>query len=447
MEKIRPENTTLALCGIGYVGYPVALLFASKGFRVVGVDVDEKRVEAVNSGEMLIKGKEPGLADLVDEVRHLGTFTATTDSKSFKNADFIIVAVQTPVGDQDRKPAYTHLRSALEAIGTYMKKGVTVIIESTVAPGTTKGIVVPVLEKTSGMRAGEDFFVVHCPERLMPGHLLENIREYNRVIGGISAESSARARLLYQHIVEGELDETDVTTAEVVKTGENTYRDVQIAFANEMALVCEELGANVWKVRELINKCRKVTDTRPEALRQMHYPGAGVGGHCIPKDSWLLLTNVSGSKTHPRLIPTARAVNDSMPSHMFELLKDALEEASVPLKDATVVVLGYAYDGNSDDDRNTPAQPFIELLEENQVSYVVHDPYIEKYTADLDDVLRDAHALVLITAHDLYKDLTGEKMRELMKGDHPVIVDGRNVFDGNALRKQSFVYRGIGNIS
>jgi len=438
------NKETVAICGLGYVGYPVAMLFADAGFDVVGVDILEERVQRLNAGENPIKGQEPGLDELVEKVFAKGNFRATSDMTEYKTADYIIVAVQTPVAEENKKPTYENLKGALRDIGKNMRKGVTVIIESTIAPGTMEHVVKPILEEESGFRAGEDFFLANCPERLMPGHLLENIRYYNRVVGGWTPESAKKVKELYKNVVQGELQETDCITAEIVKAGENTYRDVQIAFANEMALLCEAYGANVWKVREFINNCKKVTETRPEALRQMHYPGAGVGGHCIPKDSWLLIHEVR-DLVNPKLIPTARYINDFMPLHMFELLTAGVKEVGKDLREINVLVLGYAYDANSDDDRNTPTVPFIEKLKENKVKFEIQDPFIKDYKGDVKEMLKGKDAIVLMTGHEQYKNLDYKDMLKLMN-EKPLIIDGRNIFDKEDARKNGFVYKGVGNI-
>lgn len=438
------SKKTVGICGLGYVGYPVAMLFADAGFNVVGFDILEDRVKKLNEGENPIKGQEPGLDELVEKVFEKGNFRATSDMSEYKLADYIIVAVQTPVAEEDKKPTYENLKNALKSVGENMKKGTTVIIESTIAPGTMEHVVKPVLEKESGMEAGKDFYLANCPERLMPGHLLENIRYYNRVIGGWTPESAKVVKELYKNVVQGELQETDCITAEIVKAGENTYRDVQIAFANEMALLCEAYGANVWKVREFINNCKKVTDTRPEALRQMHYPGAGVGGHCIPKDSWLLIHEVK-DVVNPKLIPTARHINDFMPLHMYELFEEAVKESGKDIKNVKVLVLGYAYDANSDDDRNTPSEPLMEKLKENGVEFEVHDSYIKEYKREIGKMLNDKGAIILMTGHDEYKALNYDDMLKQMK-DKPIIIDGRNVFDKEEAREVGFVYKGIGNV-
>lgn len=444
MKIMSKKKETVAVCGLGYVGYPVAMLFADAGFEVIGVDILEERVEKLNKGENPIKGEEPGLDELVKSVFEKGNFKATTDFTEYKDANYIIVAVQTPVAEENKIPTYTNLKSALKSIGAKMKKGVTVIVESTIAPTTMRDVVKPILEQESGMVAGKDFYLSNCPERLMPGHLIENIKYYNRVVGGWTPKCSQKVIELYKNVIQGELQPTDCITAEIVKAGENTYRDVQIAFANEMALVCEGYGANVWEVRELINNCKKITDTRPEALRQMHFPGAGVGGHCIPKDSWLLISVIRES-IDPKLIPTARYINDFMPVHMYELFKKAIKETNKDLKKVQVLVLGYSYDANSDDDRNTPTEFFVSELKKAGIKYEIHDCYIDKYKWDLEESLKGKDVIVLMTAHDEYKDLKYPFMKKLMK-KIPIIIDGRNIFKKELARKSGFIYKGVGNI-
>lgn len=442
--NIKKGKTNIVICGLGYVGLPVGLLFAKAGFTVTGVDVSIDKVKKINRGISTIEGKEPGLKELLKEVHKKGNFKATTDFDAYKQADVILVAVETPVEEGTHEPAYKALKNALKDIGQNMKKGALVIIESTIAPGTMDNIVKPLLEQESGLEVNKSFLLANCPERLMPGHLIENILNYNRVVGGMNKIAAKSAKTLYKHIVKGKIEETDCITAEIVKAGENTYRDVQIAFANEMALLCEAMGANVWEVRRLINECKRRGETRPEALRQVHFPGAGVGGHCIPKDSWLLIYGAKGL-IETQMIPLARQINDFMPRHMFDLLKTAFEEAGKEIEKSKIAVLGYAYDANSDDSRNTPTEPFLKLLEKTGAKITVQDPYVKEYQESLEKVLKGAQAVVLMVAHDQYKKLDYNKVKKLMR-PKPIIIDGRNIFDKAESQKTGFIYRGVGNI-
>ncbi len=452
--QILPKKTKIAICGLGYVGFPVALLLAKAGFQVTGVDLNEEKIAKINRGGNPIEGKEPDLKELIGQVKKSGRFHATTDPKTYQEAEVIMVAVETPVEEETHEPAYRALKTALRDIGRNlpagragMQKDVLVVIESTIAPQTMANVVQPILEEESGLIAGQDFFLANCPERLMPGHLIENIVNYNRVIGASDPQTGQLARKLYKYIVKGKIEITNWVTAEVVKAGENAYRDVQIAFANEMALLSEAVGANVWEVRYLINECKRRGETRFEALRQMHRPGAGVGGHCLPKDSWLL---VYGARDliEPKLIPLARRINNFMPRHMVELLKNGFRQINKSLAGSKIAVLGYAYAGNSDDSRNTPTADLLKLLKNSGARLVVHDPYVKEYKISLDKALHGAQAVVLMADHDQYradKNLNYKKLKELMKS-HPIIIDGRNVYDKKEAKKAGFVYKGVGNI-
>lgn len=432
LERIQNRRAKLGVIGLGYVGLPVAALLAEVGFQVIGVDVKPERVSALNLGECVIGGNEPGLADLVAKVVDGGRFKATTAYESLSEAEVVIIAVETPVDAEDHLPKYQALKSACESLGKVLKEGALVIVESTIAPGTIDNLVAPLLEETSGMKSGEGFHLVACPERVMPGVLLHNMRHMNRVVGGTSPHASELASNLYAHVVEGDLDKTDALTAEIVKTAENTYRDVQIAFANEVALLCESLGADVWRVRELVNK---------SPGRDMHLPGAGVGGHCIPKDPWLLIAN-AGENFDARLIPAARAVNDAMPLHILDTVRDALAKADVPLAGSTIAVLGFAYRENTDDTRNSPSKTLVDALLRMGASVRIHDPFVSEYVGDLHEVVSGSDAVVLMVAHELYESMDLGDLRRRVRT--PILVDGRNAMDRVAAKANGFDYRLVG---
>lgn len=431
-NRIKTKEAKVAVVGLGYVGTPVAALFADAGFDVLGLDIQEEKIKKINKGINPIEGKEPGLMELVEKVVQKGKLRASSDYAELKDIDLITISVETPVDDETKVPHYVALRSAAESIGKNMKKGTMVIVESTIAPRTMEDIVRPVLEESSGMKLNEGFFLANCPERVMPGKLLHNIRGCDRVIGAFSDESGEVVREFYNHIVKAHLDVTDPLTAEIVKTAENTYRDVQIAFANELALVCEALGANFWKVRELVNK---------SPGRNVHYAGAGVGGHCIPKDSWLLISPLKG-KLETKIIPDARSINDSMPFHVAELLKEGITVTGKGMEGSKIAVLGYAYLPNSDDTRNSPSIPLVGELRNIGAEVKIHDPYVEKYRVDLRKVVEDADAVVVMVAHDEYLDLDWEKVKKLMSGN--LLVDGRNVLGKEKATGFGFAYKAVG---
>lgn len=424
----------VAVVGLGYVGIPLAALLASKGFDVVGIDIDEDRVAQIGRGKLPLKGAEPGLGEMLARVVRKGSLRATRSFEACRDRTAVFVCVDTPI-DADRRQDYSRLKSALKGIGRNMGKGTMVVIESTLAPGTMLGPVAKTLEQESGLRPGKGFKLAHCPERVMPGRLLHNITTYDRVIGGLDAETLRRATAIYSRLTKGKLHTTDLTTAEIVKTAENAYRDVQIAFANEVALISEKLGADAYEVRRLVNTC---------PFRDMHIPGAGVGGHCLPKDPWLLVQG--GKASNPRLIPTARAVNDSMPHHVVDLAADALAAVRKRFEDSVVAVMGASFLQDSGDMRNSPSIPVIESLRCSK-GLRLHDPYVEemaglKATCDAKEALRGADLAIFMVSHKEYERLTPASIKKLMRT--PVVVDGRNIFSTEKMKKAGIVYRGVG---
>lgn len=430
-RKIAAKEATVGVIGLGYVGLPVAATLARAGFSVTGVDLQKERVELINAGICPIHGHEPGLAELLAQVVRAGQLQATTDYAPLTAADVVLINVETPV-DANHQPRYTALKAACHSLGAVLQPGALVIVESTIAPGTMASVVRPLLEATSGRKMGVDFFLGTCPERVMPGKLLANLREMSRVCGGDSPATAATMVALYRHIVDADLDEADMVTAELVKTAENAYRDVQIAFANEVALICAAVGADVWRVRELVNK---------SPGRHMLLPGAGVGGHCIPKDPWLLAYG-GRERVTARLLPAARAVNEAMPYHMAELLAAALADAGISLSTARVTILGYAYLENSDDTRNSPSSVLAPHLQAQGARVIIHDPWVAPYQGDVWDALAGSDAAVLMVAHDEYRALSPARLATTLRA--PVLVDGRHIFDPQAARDAGLIFRGVG---
>jgi len=426
----------VAVIGLGYVGVPLAAAVAATGAKVVGVDIDPKKVEAVNAGRNPLRGHEPGLSALVKEQVAKRRLRASLDPADAANADVVAVCVETPIDPSTHDPSYKALKAALVHVGIHLKRGALVSIESTLSPGTMGSVVRPALERASKLKVGRDLHLVHCPERLTTGKLLHHLTELPRVLGANDRAALRKGLAFYGRFVKAEIHPTDWTTAEVVKTAENAYWDVQIAFANEVALISEELAVDAYRVRELVNTC---------PYRMMLLPGAGVGGHCIPKDPWLLVS--PAVQTKPELIPTARAVNDFMPRRMARLVEEALSASGKKIKGARVAVLGFAYRENTDDTRNSPAKEMIQELRRRGADIAIHDPFARSergYTIlrDLQAVVKGVDCVALVTAHDAYRKLDLKALRRGMR--RRVIVDGRNVFAGPEVVKAGFVYRGIG---
>lgn len=426
----------VAVIGLGYVGVPMAAAVAASGASVVGVDIDSSKVDAINKGRNPLLGKEPGLSELVKEQVDCGRLTATADPSKVASTDVVVVAVETPIDPSTHDPVYRPLKSALTSIGPHLKRGALVSIESTLAPGSMEHVVRPTLERASRRKAGRDFHLVHCPERVTAGKLLYNLTNLHRVLGARDDVAAKKALDFYGRFLKGDLHVTDWTTAEVAKTAENAYWDVQIAFANEIALISEEVGVDAFRVRELVNTC---------PYRAMLLPGAGVGGPCIPKDPWLLAS--LASQTRPELIPMARSVNDFMPRRMARIVEEALSAAGRRIKGARVAVLGFAYRENTEDARNSPAKEMIQELRRRGADVSIHDPFARSERGyailrDLKAATKGADCVAIVTGHDAYRKLDLKVLRRGMR--HRTIVDGRNVFSGPEVVKAGFVYRGIG---
>mgnify|MGYP003735256739 CR=1 FL=1 len=430
-NKIFSKQAKIGVIGLGYVGLPVACMFAKAGFDVTGLDIKQDRVEMINAGICPIEGIEPGLQELITEVTRSKRFRASTEYQLLKELDVVLIDVETPT-DHENTPQYVALRSACTNLAREMKDGALIIVESTIAPGTISKVVRPILEEVSGKRSSVDFFLGACPERVMPGKLLANLKAMSRVCGGETPQVSETMKLLYRNIVEADLDSADIITAEITKTAENTYRDVNIAFANELAMICQATGADFLKVRELVNK---------SPGRNVLIAGAGVGGHCIPKDPWLLAYGAK-DKVQLHVIPAARKVNDSMPVHIAGLLESALSKVGVSIADAKIAVFGYAYLEESDDTRNSPSETLIKFLESKGAAVKVHDPFVADFKLPLEEVVKGSDAIVIMVSHQVYRNLDLKFLKTSLK--HPIIIDGRRAVDPKQAKSEGLSYYGIG---
>jgi UDP-N-acetyl-D-mannosaminuronic acid dehydrogenase len=408
----------------------------------------------LNRGESPLKGEEPGLDDLLRQVVAAKKFSCTSDFTKIAGLDAVTLSIQTPfLNKEDLLPDFSALIEGIEQVGRSLSPGMLVVLESTITPGTTATLGREILERESGLKAGVDFALAHAPERVMAGRLLRNIREHDRIVGGIDPVSTQRATELYAPVLTlGKIIPMSSTAAEVTKTTENTFRDLQIAAINELALYCEAMGINVYDVR------RGVDSLKGEGItRAMLWPGAGVGGHCLTKDTYHLERGVQmlgkDLLDYPygelSLYVLARRINDFMPTHMFRLTTDALKRAGCPLKRAKVAILGWAFLANSDDTRNTPSEPYRDDLIRGGATVNVHDPHVLEYpnvpiSHDIDATVKGADAIVIFAGHHQYKDLDPHHFRVLSGKSHPVIIDGRNMIDPDLFIKHGFIYKGIG---
>ncbi len=446
------SRNNIVVIGMGYVGIPMAALLADvDNFFVTGIQRRSKRsgwkIDWLNNGKNPFEGEEPGLDELIARVVNSGKFKVTDKYNDVDDADYILVDVQTPVDLDSKIPRYESLREVSQKISQHLKKGVTIIIESTVAPGTTDNIIQPILEKGSGLKRGEDFYLVFSFERLMPGKLLEYIIDMERVIGGGCEEANNKARFLYGKVVKKDLRVTDTLTAELTKCIENAYRDVNIAFSNEMALLCEDFDRNIFEIIALINQRHD---------RMMHYPGSGVGGHCLTKDPHLLEyghRTYTEHKFNSDILLKARELNDFMPRHIIELMEDTFRESRKLVDNIKITLLGVSYKANTDDTRNTPTENIVKFLKNryhsHNISYIAHDPYVKprdynatELTNDFTKAVSGADVLIFATNHDEYYNIDLTDLRKKVRT--PILIDGRNIFDKKTVEDKGFIYRKVG---
>jgi UDP-N-acetyl-D-mannosaminuronic acid dehydrogenase len=393
---------TVCVVGLGYMGLPTALLLAKEGCNVIGYDVNEKRVSQLQKGDLPFE--EKGLAELYEAGK--ARFTPTTEITTAHHIDAYLIAVPTPF-TPDKKCDLHYVESAVKTVAKHLRKGNLVILESTVRPGTTMEVVKPLLE-ASGLKVGEDLSLAYVSEKAIPGNTLHEMVHNDRIVGVYDERTAELTTQLYSRFVQGKLHVTDCTTAETVKLVENTYRDVNIALANELADICSSKGMNAWEVIQLANKHPRV---------HVHAPGPGVGGHCIAVDPWFLVEKHEGA-----LIKTARAINDNRPLRVVNFVSELIKTENI--SHARIALLGVAYKPDVDDPRESPALEIMHLLEQKHLHVKVHDPYVKGMSfpieTNLQTVLDTADIIIIATDHAVYK-----QNLQLLEGK--TVVDTRNV--------------------
>jgi UDP-N-acetyl-D-mannosaminuronic acid dehydrogenase len=389
------EKKTVAVLGLGYVGLPAAILLAKAGYRVNGVDINEKVVKAVNDGVLHIDESEFEALMAMPEVR-----ANLRGSRNVEPADAYLIAVPTPLEYPRKTADLSMVRAACESLVPHLRRGALVVLESTVPPLTCRNVIAPILER-SGLKVGADIHLAHCPERILPGRVFHEIVHNDRIVGGVDAASTEAARALYASFVKGELISTDDVTAELCKLMENTYRDVNIALANELASVCESLGVDIHHAIDLANRHPRV-----DLLR----PGIGVGGHCIAIDPWFIAEVDPESSD---LIPTARRINDRRPAAMAALIRHAVAGIAEP----KIVCLGATYKADTYDLRESPALEIYEMLQHDGYDVRLGDPLTREYPLpDLAAFAAGADLLVILVPH--------KRIRAQLEKDWTKVVGG-----------------------
>jgi len=398
LEKINQRTAVVGVIGLGYVGLPLAVEKANAGFRTIGFDIQEEKVKLVNEGHNYI-------GDVVDsELENLvkiGRLSATSDYSFIKEVDFIAICVPTPL-DEYQQPDISYVKSTAIEISKYLKRGTIVVLESTTYPGTTEELLLPILEEGSGLKCGQDFYLAFSPERVDPGNLIYKTKNTPKVVGGVGKDSTEIAAAMYRAVLNSDVFEvSSPKVAEMEKILENTYRNINIALANEMAIICHKMGINVWEVIE-------AAKTKPYGF-QAFYPGPGVGGHCIPLDPYYLAWKTREYSYHTQLIETSGIINDSMPAYVVERSSKILNRFKKPLNGSKILILGIAYKPDIDDYRESPAIKVIEIFEKEGAIVEFYDPYIKEYKYKgkvkkgkeelTNDSIKEADLVVITTNH------------------------------------------------
>lgn len=420
--------STLCIHGLGYIGLPTAAMFANYDYDVVGYDTDEELVDRLNSGDVHID--DPGLRAFVTQAIESDQLTISDEIVAAK---YHIICVPTPFDSESKDVGLEYVESAGEAIVSHLRPGDTVILESTVPPGTTADVLRPTLEQ-SGFEAGEDFALAHCPETVLPGNIITELQQNARIVGGVNGISTEAAVRLYESFVDAEIHTTaNATTAEFVKLIQNTFRDANIAIANEIAKLAHDYDIDSREAISLANEHPRVN---------IHQPGPGVGGHCLPVDPWFLGQN----SDQLDLIKHARKINDQMTDYIIGILSDELES----IVDAKIAILGVAYKDNIDDTRESPGLKLARELQTsshhkygtamadgsgtmettNPPTVSLHDPHVTDQTlqlSSLEEAVTDATAIVITTDHDCFKDIDPNAIAQEMNGNF--VVDSKAILD------------------
>lgn len=427
LKKIQDRTIRVGVVGLGYVGLPLAVEKAKAGFMTIGFDVQKEKVEMVNAGHNYIGDVvDSDLARLVKEKK----LAATTDFSFVKDVDFIAICVPTPL-DAHQQPDISYVRSSAEEVSRYLKKGTMVVLESTTYPGTTEELLRPILEKNSGLKCGEDFYLGFSPERVDPGNLIYKTKNTPKVVGAIGKDATEVIAAMYRAVLDGEVFEvSSPAVAEMEKILENTYRNVNIGLVNELVMLCKEMGISMWEVID-------AAKSKPYGF-QAFYPGPGLGGHCIPLDPYYLSWKAREYGFHTSMIESSMMINDKMPEYCVERASKILNRFKKPMNGSKVLVLGVAYKQDIDDYRESPALRVIEILKEAGAEVTYFDPWVKEYkykgtkassipelTAD---VLKSSD-LVMVTAAHTNVDY------DFVQKNAPVIFDTKNAMKNVTTRE------------
>ena len=443
IEDVRKslDSKTLRVCviGIGRIGLPTALSFAKSGLQTIGVDINENLVQNINSGKFPLKD-EPGYNEIFDDVIKNKKFFATTNIEdAVPNSDLLLLSLPTPM-DENNIPDYSALRNVATKLSEILSPNSLVIVESTIEPGFIEDEMVSIISKSGRLEIEKNFFIGVCPENANPGEILHDFTNLPRLVGGINHNITKIIKAIYKFVFSVELVEMpDCKTANAVKLTTNVFRDINIAFVSELSLMFDKLGIDTIKVLEAAKKKYNF---------QVHYPGSGVGGPCLPINSYQLINTAKRTGSELNIIEWGRKINEKMPEHVVKLTSDAFTMCNKPIQNSNILILGVSYKPNVKDIQLTPAEKIIKKLQNLGAKIYVYDPYFISNEVfgittenDIEKIIPKVDATIIVTAHDEFKKL---KLSTFSQTSQSILIDTRGIIDPAEAKKEKLIFRGLG---
>ena len=443
IEDVRKslDSKTLRVCviGIGRIGLPTALSFAKSGLQTIGVDINENLVQNINSGKFPLKD-EPGYNEIFDDVIKNKKFSATTNIEEVvSNSDLILLSLPTPM-DENNIPDYSALRNVATKLSEILSPNSLVIVESTIEPGFIEDEMVSIISKSGRLEIEKNFFIGVCPENANPGEILHDFTNLPRLVGGINHDITKIIKAIYKFVFSVELVEmSDCKTANAVKLTTNVFRDINISFVNELSLMFDKLGIDTIKVLEAAKKKYNF---------QVHYPGAGVGGPCLPINSYQLLNTGKRTGSKLSIIEAGRKINENMPERVIELTSDAFKECKKSIGNSEILILGVSYKPDVKDIQLSPAEHIIRKLQDLGANIHIYDPYFSSSQVfgitsedNIEDIISKVDAAIIVTGHDEFKKL---QIHTFTKMQHPILIDTRGIIDPSIAKQEKLIFRGLG---
>ena len=443
IEDVRKslDSKTLRVCviGIGRIGLPTALSFAKSGLQTIGVDINENLVQNINSGKFPLKD-EPGYNEIFDDVIKNKKFSATTNIEEVvPNSDLILLSLPTPM-DENNIPDYSALRNVATKLSEILTPNSLIIVESTIEPGFIEDEMVSIISKSGRLEIEKNFFIGVCPENANPGEILHDFTNLPRLVGGINHNITKIIKTIYKFVFSVELVEmSDCKTANAVKLTTNVFRDINISFVNELSLMFDKLGIDTIKVLEAAKKKYNF---------QVHYPGSGVGGPCLPINSYQLINTAKRTGSELNMIEWGRKINEKMPEHVVKLTSDAFTMCNKPIQNSKILILGVSYKPNVKDIQLAPAEKIIKKLQNLGAKIYVYDPYFVSNEVfgittenDIEKIIPKVDAAIIVTAHDEFKKL---KLSIFSQTFQSILIDTRGIIDPAEAKKEKLIFRGLG---